>query len=121
MKKPVPANSPCSSVPRTFTTALADLSKTSLTSRLIEVVDGPCARARAATAKNASTKENRDTTPRSDRENDSGARLEPESGLITHWRTIENVARKRRGPVSVGAVINSVQELRTQITRRDRR
>ena len=52
--------------------------------------------------------------------NDSGARLKSESGLITHWSTIENVARRRRGPVSVGAVIGIAQELRTQITRRDR-
>src|ERR1043166_9136198 len=107
MKKPVPANSPCSSVPRTLTTALADLSKTSLTSRLIDVVDGSSARRQAVTARQANPKENQETE-RTDRENDSVASLKSESGLITHWRTIENVARRRRGPVSVGAVIDGV-------------
>src|SRR5258705_87071 len=105
MKKPVPANSPCSSVPWTFTTALADLSKTSLTSRLIEVVEGSGARptkvgkrgitagrgvapsairdpsrVRVATAKNVSARENGGTAMRTNRENDFGARLESEGG-----------------------------------------
>ncbi len=96
-------------------------SKTSLTSRLIEVVDGSCARARAASGE----KSEREREPGHRRDEatgkDSGARLKSESGLITHWSTIENVARRRRGPVSVGAVIDIAQELRTQITRRDRR
>src|SRR6266850_307118 len=114
MKKPVPARSPCWSVPRIFTTAFADFSKTSLTSRLMEVVDGSCARARAARAKKVSANENRDTARGSDRENNSAARLKSESSLITHWRTIENVARRGRGPVSAGAVVDIAQKLWTQ-------
>src|SRR5438270_11847840 len=39
MKKPVPERSPCSSVPRIFTTALPAFSNTSFTSRLIELVE----------------------------------------------------------------------------------
>src|SRR5438270_5325485 len=110
----MPANSPCSSVPWTFTTALADLSKTSLTPRLMEVVDGsgsevkrgsaerliegPCAQATPAITNNANDNENRDTAGRTDGKSSSPVALESESGLITHWRTIKNVARRRRGP-----------------------
>src|SRR6202158_1685011 len=119
MKKPVPANSPCSSVPRTLTTALADFSKTSLIPRLMGVVEGsgtevkrgnaekliegPCAQATLASPKRANENENRDSAERTGRKPNFRVVLEPKSGLITHWRTIENVARRRRGPVSIGA------------------
>ena len=41
---------------------------------------------------------------------DSGRPLKPESRLITHWNAIEHVARSRRGPVSVGALIGNYGE-----------
>src|SRR2546421_345076 len=94
MKKPVPDRSPCSSVPRIFTTAFPDFSKISLTSRLMDAVEDSgawtgaeggvvsSARARAMPPKTAS----------------ASARLEPESCLITHWRTIQHVTRWRRDP-----------------------
>src|SRR5207237_1531298 len=74
---------------------------------------------RVTTAKNVNAKEKRGTEARTNRENDFGVRLESEGGLITHWRTIKNVAWRRRGPVSVGALIGSAQGLGTQIPSRN--
>src|SRR2546430_9592536 len=48
------------------------------------------------------------------------SRLEPESRLITHWRTIKHVTRRRRDPVSFGTVFDSANERRAQIAGRDR-
>src|ERR1700686_922224 len=120
MKKPVPESSPYASVPRIFTTALAAFSKMSLTSRLIELVDGSSARVSVAQRKRARAKRERDIIP-GDRFRRFGnrrslTRLEPESRLITHWRTIEHVARGR-GPVSVRAVFDSANEGRTGVAR----
>src|SRR3954453_13471162 len=117
MKNPVPESSPCSSVPRIFTTALPAFSKISFTSRLIEDVcdSGDCAgagagavssaRANAAQRLSAAAKAKR-TVIRGEK----NRRLEPERCLITHWRTIQHVARRRRDPVSFGAVFDSSNE-----------
>src|SRR2546430_8685590 len=116
MKNPVPDKSPCSSVPRIFTTAFPDFSKISLTWRLMDAVEGSgawtaaeggvvsSARATATPPKNAS----------------ASARLEPESCLITHWSTIQHVTRSRRGPVSFGAVFDSADKRWAEAAGRDR-
>src|SRR5947209_5724623 len=116
MKNPVPERSPCSSVPRIFTTAFPDFSKISLTSRLMDAVEDSgawtaaeggvvsSARATATPPKNAS----------------ASARLEPESCLITHWSTIQHVTRWCRGPVSFGAVFDSADERWAEVAGRDR-
>src|SRR2546423_2365339 len=113
MKNPVPDRSPCSSVPRIFTTAFPDFSKISLTSRLMDAVEDSgawtgaeggvvsSARARAMPPKTAS----------------ASARLDPESCLITHWRTIQHVTRWRRDPVSFGA---SADKRWAEVAGRDR-
>src|SRR5437899_2268060 len=75
-------------------TAVAQRSKTSLTSRLMVVADsGPgCAESEAAAAKNASFASKRNPS----------TELELESRLITHRHAVEHVARCA-APVSLGA------------------
>src|ERR1044071_6929711 len=133
MKKPVPERSPCWSVPRTFTTALADLSKISLTSRLIEVVEGSgaldasaegagsWARAKVTQARKG-TKNRKVITGKNNPRigNRCFPGLKPESRFITHRRTIKHVTRRRRDPVSFGAVFDRANERRAKIAGRDR-
>src|SRR3954452_19723003 len=138
MKNPVPERSPCSSVPRILTTALPAFSKTSLTSRLIELVDasagccgggvpgGSSARANATAPKTVTANARRSViaenkTGRFGNRGRSGAGpgLEPESRLITHWGTIEHVARRRRDPVSFGAVFDSTNKRWAKVAGRD--
>src|SRR4051812_7962721 len=104
MKNPVPERSPCWSVPRIFTTALPDFSKISFTSRLIEAVEDSedCAGGGVVSSARAKTRPPKTASAQ--------ARLEPESCLITHWRTIQHVTRRRRDPVSFGAVFDSAHK-----------
>src|SRR4051812_41521832 len=116
MKKPVPDRSPCWSVPRILTTALPAFSKTSLTSRLIELVDasgGGAAGAAGASSPRANVTAPKIVTAKARRSVIAeekiralgkrggigpGPSLEPECRLIAHWGTIEYVTRRRRDP-----------------------
>src|SRR6476469_4560382 len=98
MKNPVPERSPCSSVPRIFTTALPDFSKISFTSRLMEAVDdsGDWAGAGGAGVSSAwaTVVERMNAVAAEKPTNFTGEKarwLEPERCLITHWRTIQHV------------------------------
>src|SRR5690242_12550642 len=88
-----------------FTTAFEQRSKTSLTSRLMVVGSCACCPTRdVAAAKNAS--------PAS--EENPGTGLKLERRLITHWHTVEHVARRRTGSVSLGAFRHITKRPRTE-------
>src|ERR1700730_4283415 len=120
-KKPVPKISLCSSTARILTTALAARSKTSLTSRLIELADCSCARDRLTSAIKLKAKAILNTAADWDRKENPGPWLEPESCLITHWNAIEHIARRRGSPVSVGALIRTAKGTSAKNARRDGR
>src|SRR2546428_2030349 len=92
----------------------------SLTSRLIEPTDCSCARRRPVPQKNVSATKTFKTATERDRNENSGVALKTESRLITHGNTIEHVAGKCCGPVSVGAFFDTAKKRRTEIARGDR-
>src|SRR5215210_7088072 len=120
-KKPVPAKLPCSSTPRIFTTARAERSKTSFTSRLMVEADCSCACAKPAAETTASMPTvNLVRTRAAARRGKIAGALEPESSLITHWRAVEHVARGRRGSsVSPGSSRGHTERGRAEITHGD--
>src|ERR1700682_3255452 len=120
-KKPVPKISLCSSTARILTTALEARSKTSLTSRLIELADCSCPRARSTSAIKLKAKAILNTAADWDRKENPGPSLEPESCLITHGNAIQHIARRRGSPLSVGALIRFAQGTSAQNARRDGR
>src|SRR5437868_264487 len=116
MKNPVPDKSPCSSVPRILTTALPDFSKISFTSRLIDDAcdSGDWAGGDAGVVSSAGAKlakrAREIAKPKRTIIAGQPRRLESESRLITHWRTIQHVTRWRHDPVSFGALFDSAHE-----------
>src|SRR5438270_3301223 len=116
MKNPVPDKSPCSSVPRIFTTAFPDFSKISLTSRLMDAVED----SGAWTAAEAGVVSSARATATPPKSASATASLKPKSCLITHWSTIQHVTRWRRGPVSFGAVFDSADKRWAEVAGRDR-
>src|SRR6266581_2795365 len=100
-------------------TARPQRSKSDLTSRLIDSAVSSWARRISGAKRKTIAQPSRRILALPREKSERLANLKIESWLITHRKTVEHVARRRRGPVSVGAFIDLTVKRRFQSATRE--